>query len=132
MSITAAIQKPYPFFREKNEVAAVEWLRNQDGPRTAVLSAYETGNFIAARAGSSVLVGHWAETVSWEEKLVKTETFYQHETKDRWRIELLAQYGIGYVWYGSMERLLGGFDPVSADYLILVYSDGDIDIYGVR
>jgi hypothetical protein len=132
MSITAAIQKPYPFFREKDEVAAVEWLRNQDGSRTAVLSAYETGNFIGARAGSPVLVGHWAETVSWEEKLDKTETFYKGETSDGWRIKLLDQYGIGFVWHGSMERLLGDFDPVSADYLFPVYSDGGVDIYGVR
>jgi uncharacterized membrane protein len=132
MSITAAIQKPYPFFREKDEVAAVEWLRNQDGSRTAVLSAYETGNFIGARAGSPVLVGHWAETVSWEEKIDKTETFYKGETSDGWRIKLLDQYGIGFVWHGSMERLLGDFDPVSADYLFPVYSDGGVDIYGVR
>ncbi|GMQ78020.1 MAG: hypothetical protein BMS9Abin02_0514 [Anaerolineae bacterium] len=132
MSITAAIQKPYPFFREKDEVAAVEWLRNQDGPRTAVISAYETGNFIGARAGKPVLVGHWAETAFWEDKLDKAMTFYQDETSDRWRIDLLDQYGIGFVWYGTMERLLGDFDPLSADYLFLVYSHGDVNIYGVR
>ncbi len=132
MSISAAIQKPYPFFRDMDEVAAVEWLRDQEGSRTAVISAYETGNFIGAHAGKTVLVGHWAETVLWKEKLDKVEIFFQDETSDRWRIELLDQYGIGFVWHGSMERLLGDFDPLSADYLHLVYSHGDVDIFAVR
>jgi len=129
MSITAAIQQPYPFFRENDEVAAVEWLKDQNESRSAVLSTSETGNFIAAHAGSPVFVGHWAETPSWTEKLDETEAFFAEETKDSWRIGLLSRYGIGFVWHGPMERELGGFRPRDANFLRLVYREGDVDIY---
>ena len=132
MSITAAIQRPYPFFRENDEVAAVEWLRNQNGSKEAVLSAAATGNFIAAHAGSPVFVGHWAETYSWTDKLDETEAFFKEKTEDSWRIGMLSRYGISFVWHGPVERDLGDFNPNDANFLGLVYSEGEVDIYQVR
>ena len=132
MSITAAIQQPYPFFRQNSEIAAVEWLMNHSESGTAVLSAYETGNFIAAHAGTPVFVGHWAETASWDEKIDETAAFYGEKTDDGWRVGLLSQYGIDFVWHGPKERNLGGFEPDHAEFLGLIYSEGDVAIYLVR
>ncbi|MCZ7672653.1 MAG: hypothetical protein M5U34_38815 [Chloroflexi bacterium] len=100
---------------------------------TAVLLGdYQTGNLVAARAGSRVLVGHWAETINYEAKVAQVAQFYSSSASDEWRAGLLAQYGIQYVWYGPREQALGEFQPETAVYLHPVYQNETITIYAVN
>lgn len=46
------------------------------------LGAYETANFIAARASNRVVLGHWAETLNWDVKMDEVERIYRAETND--------------------------------------------------
>jgi hypothetical protein len=131
-SLTTAIRQPYPFFRQKSELEVMEWIRDNTDRSAVVLSAYETGNYVAAHAGNRVVLGHWAETVDWDAKYEQTARFYSASTDDAMRIELLERYDVDYVWYGPMERDLGEFDPISVSYLIPVFDKADTSLLKVR
>jgi hypothetical protein len=124
--------RPYPFFRPADEIEATAWLR-ENGEQSAVLIGdYQTANYIAAQTPIRVMLGHWAETVAFAEKEALVTQFYQASTSDTWRRDLIRQYHIRYVWHGPRERLLGDFDPESADYLQSVYSNSTITIFATQ
>jgi uncharacterized membrane protein len=97
-----------------------------------VLGAYQTGNWVAARAGNRVVLGHWAETVAVGEKETAVSQFFAVATADSWRQALLRRYGIRYVWHGPREQALGTFNPATAPYLHPVYRNDTITLYVVE
>ncbi|MFO7679066.1 MAG: hypothetical protein R6X34_03365 [Chloroflexota bacterium] len=133
VTTSAVIQQPDLLFRPEDELEAVAWLRAENdrtAPETAVvLGEYQTGNLVAARAGNQVLVGHWAETIDYDNKLAEAAQFYDEQTGDAWRQALLKKYGIQYVWHGPREQALGTFQPETAVYLRPVYQNETITIY---
>lgn len=131
-SITASLQPVYPLFRLRSEIAAVDWLRANTSRSDIVLSAYETGNFIAARAGNRVVIGHWAETVNWGIKFKETENFYQASMNDAARRDFLERYHIAYVFFGPREREIGALDLIQLDYMKTAFSNSAIRIYSVQ
>ncbi len=129
VSLTAMIRQPYPFFREESEIEVLDWLRDNTERTSIVLATYESGNYIAARAGNRVFIGHWAETVDWDNKFDQTAHFYDVATGDSWRQDLLNAYKIDYIWHGPTERNLGAFDPGTAPYLNLIFESGTTSLY---
>lgn len=132
VSATTTFSQPYPFFRETSEIGAVNWLRENTNREDVVFSAYHTGNYIASHSGNLVWIGHWAETVKWQEKSQIVEKFYADDAADDWRQQLLESANVHYVWHGDQERQLGGFEPSQAPYLRPIYEDGDVTIYLVN
>jgi hypothetical protein len=132
VSVSAVVQQPDTLFRPTDEVEATAWLRANVEQTVVVMADYLTGNYVAARAGQRVVLGHWAETVDYAEKVSAVARFYSIETADDWRRDLLSKYLVDYVWYGPRERELGGFDPGSATYLHPVHASGNIEIYAVH
>ena len=129
---TAVIIQPYPLFRYADEADAVQWL-HANAPRSSiVLGDYQTGNFIAARSGQRVMLGHWAETVDVETKQAVVNQFFNADTSDTWRIEQLTSHNVDYVWHGPQVLNLGDFAPSQADYLSPVYVNDSITIYAVE
>jgi len=131
-ALTAACQQPDPLFRPRAEIAAVDWLRAHSARDEVVLSAYETGNYIAARAGNRVVIGHWTETMNWERKFGEVARFYRDPIDDVSRRDWLAQYRVRYVWWGARERDLGSFDPERANYLECVFANEAARVYRVK
>jgi hypothetical protein len=129
---TAVIIQPDPLFRPADEAEAVQWLHDNVPTAAIVLSDMQTGNFIAARAGQRVMLGHWAETVDYEQKQALVAQFFAAETIDSWRKTQIEQFDIGYIWHGPREKELGSFDPASAAYLQPLYTNETITIYEVR
>jgi hypothetical protein len=124
--------RPDPLFRPADEIEAATWLR-QNGKAAAVLIGdYQSGNYIAAQTPIRVMLGHWAETVAFAEKEALVAQFYEANTSDSWRRDLIQQYQIRYVWHGPRELLLGDFDPERADYLQPLYANHTIIIYSVN
>ncbi len=132
LSLLTAIEQPDAFFRSRDEIAAVDWLRDNTPRDSIVLGAYWTGSFIPARAGNRVFVGQRYETVRFDEKQRASESFFDVTTSDAWRRDLLAQYHIAYVFYGARERDLGKFDPARVDYLERAYSNAQVTILRVK
>jgi uncharacterized membrane protein len=126
-----AVQHPYPFFHEREENEAINWLAEETAPTDTVLAAYGTGSYIPARINHRVFVGYWAETTRNEEKISMVDRFFQGETPDAWRAELLEAYDIAYVFYGPREVLLGDFHPSDSAHLSPVFENELITIYRV-
>jgi hypothetical protein len=128
-SLAAAAGAP-DMVHSADEIAAVNWLGANSSPADTVLASYEIGGFIPARIGHRVFMGHWTETVDLASKRAAAERFYGAATDDE-RRAMLRQYGIVYVFHGPRERAMGDFDPAKADYLTLVFTSHDVNIYQV-
>ena len=122
-------EAPFPFFREEEVVAAEAWLDDHASFEDAVLTTYWTGTFLPARAGVRVYLGHWAETARFEEKREAVSAFFGGDSDDEWRVDLLAEHGIRYLFYGPREAALEGFDPDAASYLVPAYRNELVTIY---
>jgi uncharacterized membrane protein len=110
----------------------LDWLSARVGFDDVVLTAYETGNYLPARAKARVFVGHGPETVRAEEKKALVARFFDEATGDAWRRELLAQYGVDYVFWGPAERARGAFDLTEVEYLVPIYEVGGYALFEVR
>ena len=127
----AALEQPDLFFRSTAEMGAAYWLR-ENAPGTAVvLGSYQTGNLIAARAGQRVMLGHWAETVDFAEKETAVNEFFDSQTSDAWRQNLLQEFGVDYIWYGPREQALGDFNPNKVDYLTPIFQNKSVTILSI-
>ena len=121
-----------PIYREAEEVSALDWLDGQVEPGDVVLAAYETGNYLPARVGARAFVGLGPESVRADEKKALVARFFDATTSDDWRQQLLAQYGVDYVFWGPAERALGDFDVGHVSYLKQLYSAGGYAVFEVR
>ncbi|RMG89606.1 MAG: hypothetical protein D6706_21105 [Chloroflexi bacterium] len=131
VSVSSVVQQPDLIFRPVAEKEAALWVW-ENLPETAViLSEYQSGNYIAGRTGRRVVIGHWAETVDFEQRQIETARFFDANTSDEWRKQLLTRYHVNYLWYGPREQALGDFNPETADYLTPRYTNHTITIYAV-
>jgi hypothetical protein len=113
--------QPAPIYRDKWEVAALDWLGQRVEFDDVVLGAYGTGNYLPARAKARSFVGHGPESVRVDEKKALVAQFFASETGDQWRRDLLSSYGVDWLFWGPIEQELGGFDPRGVGYLQQVY-----------
>lgn len=113
-------------FHSASEIAALDWLDAHAPPDALVLSAYETGNILPARADVRAFLGLGPETVDLPRKRELVAEFYRSGKPD-----VLWTYGVSYVIAGPRERALGGFDLDTAPFLERVYTHDDYAIYRV-
>ena len=125
--ITIRSQHP-PIFQTQAQLMAMRWLAQQTTGEI-VLSSHESGNVLPVYANIRTFVGHGSETVNVEEKRTQVHTFFNQDTADAWRIDLLKQFQIRYLYYGRTEKVEGGFDPNEAEYLEVVYDQGGVQIF---
>lgn len=130
---SASVLSYHPsLYYERDEVEAVDWLRENTSPTNTVLASYRIGRYVPARAGNRVFMGHFHETMHLEEKERLAERFFQDTSGDGARRRLLSDYGIAYVFHGPAEREMGGFDPSEVSYLTQAYANASVAIYGVN
>ncbi len=127
----AAATRPSALFWNADLLAGVDWLGENSSWEETVLSSFEVGNLISARIGHRVVVGHWMETINYEEKREAADRFFAVATPNSERLRLLERYGVSYIFYGPHEQALGAFDPANADYLTLVYARDNVSVYQV-
>jgi hypothetical protein len=121
-----------PLFRPTDEVLVFEYLAREGAPWSVVLSSYETGNALPAWAPMRVVIGHGPESVGLEDLRKQVASFFDAETSDTQRVELLSEYGIHYVFWGPSERLLGDWNPTNSPYFDILYQSGDFMLFNVR
>lgn len=120
-----------PVFRPTAETAAFRELRSHSITGELVLSAYETGNALPAWAPLRVLIGHGPETVGLDELLPEVAEFYEDEASDSYRLELLSNYEVDYVFFGPAERRLGSWVPKQTDFLELLFESNGYSVFRV-
>jgi hypothetical protein len=124
--------QPAPIYRDRWEVAALDWLDGRVQPDDVVMGAYETGNYLPARTKARSFVGHGPESVRADEKKALVAQFFAGETSEQWRRDLLTDYGVDWLFWGPVERELGTFDPHVAPYLRQVYNSEGYTIFEVE
>jgi hypothetical protein len=127
----AVSRRAPPIYHSAAELAALDWLIANTTPQETVLSAYETGNYVPARAGNRVVLGLGTQTVDAHRKQAEVHRFFDAQEGDDWRRGLLSRYHVTYVLVGPYERALGSYDPDRAPYLIKVYDEGGYAIYQI-
>lgn len=130
--ITATIQQPDLLFRPEDEQIAVEWLRHNTGREQIILAAYQSGNYIAAQTSNPVFIGHWAETMAFEQKQQEITQFFSTQMDDNWQKTFLNHYQIAYIWYGPREQQIGSLNLSNLPNPTPVFQNGAIKIYAIH
>jgi hypothetical protein len=129
-SVAISVTPDDPVYRAGWEMSAARWFWG-DPTYPVVLTSYATGNLLPGHVPVRSFVGHGSQTVDSAGKVRLVEEFFGTGRDDTWRRELLAQYGVDYVYHGPREKALGGFNPGRAAYLQLSYDNGAVQIYRV-
>jgi hypothetical protein len=130
-SSLAAVQGHPALFHTEAENEAIEWLAENSQPTDTILCSYWVGNYVPARIGHRVFLGHWDETIDYIQKRGAVETFFQSQTDDSLRLNILREHDIVYLFHGPQERALGDFNPEGKPYLMKTFSNSEVSIYRV-
>jgi hypothetical protein len=132
MVVTTTLEQPFPLFRERAEVEAVDWIGQNLAPGAVVLSSYEDGSYIASHTRARVVIGHWAETPDFETMYNQVSAFFRASTPDEARREFLRENRVEFVFYGEHERELGDFYSTAIGYLVPVFWNESVKVFRVR
>jgi uncharacterized membrane protein len=122
----------YPYYLSRDEVAALDWLREHTSPDEVVLSSITVGQYVPALSGNTAFLAHWAQTVDFYAKSERVARFFDAGVGDDERMETLRTLDVAYVFYGPAERALGGYDPGTSSLFVNIYSSPDVKLYAVR
>lgn len=125
------LQQPYPFFRPRAEIQAMDWLRAHANPNDIILSQYFSGSYLPLRSGARVYLGHVYETIHFQTKQNAVDQFFDSAMSDAARQEFLRANGITFVFYGPAERAVGTFDPARLSGLERVYENANVAVYRI-
>jgi hypothetical protein len=122
---------PLEFYLPQGDVDAMRWMKERHNEDAAVLSTYKSGLYLPAYTGNRVYVGHWSETLRFNEKARTAEWALYALGDDAAKREFLKSQGIRYVYFGNFERMRGRFALAGAPYLDEIYNRGGVSIYRV-
>jgi hypothetical protein len=122
----------YPFYLHRDDVAALDWLRENSAPDDIVLSSITVGQYVPAISGNTAFLAHWAQTVDFYDKVERVERFFDASTPDEERTETVRAFGVDYVLRGPAERNLGSYDPATVPWLELTFSTSHVAVYRIQ
>ncbi len=122
----------FPYYVSNNELEGLRWLAEHADRSAIVLSAPDYGSIVPRFSGTTVFIGHWAQTIDFDRKAAMVHEFYTGTMDRRERDSFLANNGIAYVLYGPVER---GYWPAARldndPSLRMIFSNNRIAIYRV-
>jgi len=121
----------YPFYLHKDEIDALRWLEDHAAGDDVILSSLTIGQYIPARTGARAYLAHWAQTLDFYSKRENVEIFFDNNTSPAIRDAILAAGSVDYLFFGPAEREMGVYSPRDADFLVEIYSQGEVMIYSV-
>jgi hypothetical protein len=131
-SVRIVLQEPDPqFYVRRDALEAMNDLTPYVDLDNVVLGAYRTGNTLPSQALCRVVAGQGFATRNLQEKMVHIARFFNQETPDAERQEILDRYDVTVVYYGQWEQELGEFDPSGAPYLSELLRTGETVVYRV-
>lgn len=114
-------------FISQAEFGAMRFLKDQ-APGN-VLSSGWAGNRIAWLAAKNVYVGHWFLTIDQEKKLSEVQAFFGLRLSVDQKRQWLTSRQIRYIYYGPIERSVGGVDRALG--VTMIYDQDGVTIYAV-
>ncbi len=139
VSNTAALANvPHDAYLSSDETAAVTWLKQDEcASTTTIFTTFDwngrgSGGRLVAATGLRVYIGHWIETVDFDAKIENVRRLYDPAESDDFRIDLLEDAQIGYVWYDDYARAVGRWSPDDAAFLTRAFETSTVIVYRVR
>ncbi|MBI5670128.1 MAG: hypothetical protein HZC41_19195 [Chloroflexi bacterium] len=127
----------YPFYADKDVLAALDYLETQAQPDDVVLSGLTVGQYVPALTGARAFLAHWAQTLDFYTKERLAQQFFTDTTTDADRLGILKTYSVDYVLASDQELALdtakvnGGYDPSLSPFLTEVFRQGQAAVYQV-
>ncbi len=125
-------QHSRPYYIPTAVADAFTWLSQHSKSQDVVMSHPENGYHLPVDAGVKAFLGHGHFTIHYQEKVAMLKRFFDDKESEAYRRGLLKDYGITYLFYGEMERQIGGFDPFKAAYLKPVFRNSLVTIFQVE
>lgn len=122
----------YPFYLYKQEVSAMDWLRENSPPEAVVMSSLTIGQYLPAVSGNTAFLAHWAQTVDFYTKSDLVHQFYTGSLDDPQRKKVLDEYRVQYVFDGPAERASGNVDLRQLSFLKVVYQSPEVTLFKVQ
>ncbi len=122
----------FNIYAPKNFYAGLLWLEKNTSPEDLVFSDITIGNLIPAYSGNYVYVGHSVSTVNYYNKLKEVAKFYQTVMPPSQARKFLLDRSAKYVVWSYDEHGHCGDQTKYASFLILRFSNPDIQIYEVK
>lgn len=122
----------YIVYPSKGFIDAIIFIDTSTSKQSIILTEITAGNFIPARTGRLVYVGH--ENTSYkEEKLIKVKLFYQGKIDPKLAYAWMRNEGITHVFVGPEEKLdMEGVDlPTVYPFLRQVFTGADTILYQI-
>jgi hypothetical protein len=122
-----------PYYLSISQYRAIEWLKKNTDINQSILSGYNISNLIPGVAGRTVYLGHYDQTINFNEKYDLAQRIIASHPKHGDPLEFFAtDNGIDYIVVDEEVRSWGNYPVSSRPYLTLVYSDADVEIYKVQ
>jgi hypothetical protein len=121
-----------PFYLRTSEVAALDYLESQVRSEDVVFASKDIGQFVPALTGARAFLAHWAQTLDYYGKVDMVDAFFNEETPDSIREQILQEYNVTYLIHSPEEMKLGAYDPAESPFLTEVFADGDTKVYQVN
>jgi hypothetical protein len=108
----------------------MQYINDQTAPDSVILSDLTAGNYIPARTGRRVYVGH-DNSMNKEEKVLLVQQFFRGDMQAPDAYAWLKTQGISYIFYGPQEQEDGKNMDIAAHYPFLrqVFHSVDVRIY---
>lgn len=116
-----------PYYLQKDELAAIEWLENPPEGPGIVMASETLGQYVAPLTGERPFLAHWAMTLDYYKKRDLTAETLSPATPPGRRAAILVQYNIKYVLYGAAEKQSA--PELNDPGLRKVFSSSQADIY---
>lgn len=126
----AAVEHYFPYFLPVGDVNAVAWLGPQVTGSDVVLSSYGIGNYLVAHTDARAFLGHQFAVIDPLAKSQIVQRFFEGQLDAQERQTLFGDYGITWIFYGTMEKDMGDLDQLTE--LILAYQKDGVSIYRVH
>lgn len=123
---------PLEFYLPRGDVEAMRWMKENHNEDAAVLSTYKSGLYLPAYTGNRVYVGHWSETLRFNEKAAIADTILFSPGDAGEKAAFLREHDIKYIYFGNFERMRGRFAMEGAPCLRKIYGAGGVNIYKVE
>lgn len=118
----------YPYYLHRDEIAALRWLERNAQPDDVVLSSLELGQYVPAETGAHAFLAHWAQTVDFYGKSERVSRFFDSQTSDAERLQLVTDYDVDFILLGPAERALSTDPLTDLSSFQEVYAAGKVKI----
>jgi len=112
-----------------NLLEAYRWLDRNSRPREVVLASVSNCNRIPHYTHNDTFAGYAFNTVDYDNKRNMVEHFFDKDTSDSSRRDLLRQYRVKFLLWSPKETALGGYRPDGSSLFTQRFANDGVIIY---